>query len=664
MIAASFLVFFLLTGCSTPIGVSRCDNQEWMADSSDTSLTSDKVSRRARDYLLKRGLWREFQKEPKFLLERLANEFRKTRDMETLVALIELCYHYADQGPKKDRMMAHLSAAYFAYFSLFVEDLKELRSPYEMRFIINCRFYNHSVAEVLKEMQERGFPLDKGFESPIMGGMTVSFSPAVSDLPLPLPEYKTFLSCFDYLPDGLRTYTRQTGLGAPLIPIKKKADDESLNVVGNTSGGMFPATLFMRFPNVAQPEDKIQGVLEFVDTTKTEQVKVGESKVPLELDISTPLAYYLKASPDIVRGLYYLLNPGKMEKLQGVYMITPYDPKKIPVVFVHGLISSPRTWAQMYNTIMSDPEIRSRYQFWYFAYPTGNPIAYSAQLLRKGLEDVRRKHDPDGANPNFNRMVLVSHSMGGLLSKQMIMNTDPEIIEKVFKVPLDRLDITAEQKSFIMDMYVHKSLPFVSMVVFIATPHRGSGMAAWTVTRWVSSMITVQDRIVEDMRRISKSAMVEVGLKEENGVTAEPYGDDFGLDNQIMMSNLQERIVDDVNWVGDSALVKIGLKEMDEVMVKTGLENLDPNNKMIKILSETPLDKAVGRYSIIGDTSGPGVVDRTDGIVPYESSHLDGVDSEAVLRGDHHVHQEPAAAAEVIQILRGHLRGLESKPAR
>ena len=56
-------------------------------------------------------------------------------------------------------------------------------------------------------------------------------------------------------------------------------------------------------------------------------------------------------------------------------MLEPYDPDRIPVVLIHGLTSIPQMWLPTISAIESDPELRGRYQFWVFAYPTGDPIA-------------------------------------------------------------------------------------------------------------------------------------------------------------------------------------------------------------------------------------------------------------------------------------------------
>ena len=66
-------------------------------------------------------------------------------------------------------------------------------------------------------------------------------------------------------------------------------------------------------------------------------------------------------------------------------MLEPYDPDRIPVILIHGLTSIPQMWVPTISAIESDPELRGRYQFWVFAYPTGDPIALSALKLRESL---------------------------------------------------------------------------------------------------------------------------------------------------------------------------------------------------------------------------------------------------------------------------------------
>ena len=98
-------------------------------------------------------------------------------------------------------------------------------------------------------------------------------------------------------------------------------------------------------------------------------------------------------------------------------MVEPFDPNRIPVVMVHGLWSSPTTWMEMFNDLRAFPEIRSRFQFWFFLYPTGQPFWVSAAQLRDTLAEVARDVSIRTVrNPNLDQLVLVGHSMGGLVS--------------------------------------------------------------------------------------------------------------------------------------------------------------------------------------------------------------------------------------------------------
>src|SRR3954468_950610 len=77
----------------------------------------------------------------------------------------------------------------------------------------------------------------------------------------------------------------------------------------------------------------------------------------------------------------------------------------------------------MVEDLEADPEIMDRFQFWTYGYSTGDPILYSASLLRRDMEEVRRKFDPAGTDAAFDRIVVVGHSLGGLLAKMMVQDS-------------------------------------------------------------------------------------------------------------------------------------------------------------------------------------------------------------------------------------------------
>ena len=88
-----------------------------------------------------------------------------------------------------------------------------------------------------------------------------------------------------------------------------------------------------------------------------------------------------KVTPDVV------LGDGLLEMSQkGLGMTAVVDADdKIFILLVHGLASDPLTWLPMYATLMAHDTIRTRCQFAFWFYPTGQPILYSAYQLREAL---------------------------------------------------------------------------------------------------------------------------------------------------------------------------------------------------------------------------------------------------------------------------------------
>jgi len=148
-------------------------------------------------------------------------------------------------------------------------------------------------------------------------------------------------------------------------------------------------------------------------------VNVGDRKAPLEYRPTVALAYTLEGSQvydlelkGLLSGNIALFRQSARFK-DNVFLMSPYRPGRIPVVFVHGTASSPARWAQMLNEILNDPELRDQYQMWLFTYNTGNPILYSGGILAAGLRNVVRELDPEGKDEALRKMVVIGHSQGG-----------------------------------------------------------------------------------------------------------------------------------------------------------------------------------------------------------------------------------------------------------
>ena len=92
----------------------------------------------------------------------------------------------------------------------------------------------------------------------------------------------------------------------------------------------------------------------------------------------------------------------------GIYFLDPYDPDKIPVIFIHGSSGYPGIWNPLVNTID-----QSKFQRWVCFYPSGLRLSLIGEALCNRLTDLQTKY-------NFSELVIVTHSMGGLVSKDII----------------------------------------------------------------------------------------------------------------------------------------------------------------------------------------------------------------------------------------------------
>src|ERR1044071_8666687 len=192
---------------------------------------------------------------------------------------------------------------------------------------------------------------------------------------------------------------------------------------------------------------------------------------PLAANFSAPISYYKPPSNLTLVGLVGGFEARHYPAQIGLYFMQPYDPDRIPLVFVHGLISTPFDWVQTINGLQADPEIRKHYQFWVFAYPTGNPVLYSALRLREELAKV------DKLYPDHKGYVLVGHSMGGLLSQAQVTSVTRADWEQALGAQGMALMASLQPAELVTRAVTFNRNPRIKRVVFICTPHRGSKMA-------------------------------------------------------------------------------------------------------------------------------------------------------------------------------------------
>jgi len=376
----------------------------------------------------------------------------------------------------------------------------------------------------------------------------------------------------------------QAGVGGPLVGVRAVSPPEnfapskgiSAPVTATLDFHGTDVTLALRRP-AKQPTATVEGVTR-----------------PLSADYSAPISYHRPPGNVLLIGLMGALRGARYEKKAGLYFLQPYDPDRIPVVFVHGLISTPFDWVQTINGLLADPEIRRHYQFWVFAYPTGNPVLYSALRLREELARV------DKLYPNHKSYVLVGHSMGGLLSQAQVMNITRVDWEKTLGPLAMQVFATLQPGDLVTRATTFKANSRIKRVVFICTPHRGSKMASGGIGELGIKLISLPVDLVTTI----KSEIPEATLRKIN---------DGRLPNSV--------------------------------------SNLKPSAPYLKVLNEEPIQAPY--HSIIGNRGRPGpLAESSDGVVPYWSSHLDGAQSEVIVPGPHGSCQLPQTIAELDRILK------------
>jgi triacylglycerol esterase/lipase EstA (alpha/beta hydrolase family) len=326
--------------------------------------------------------------------------------------------------------------------------------------------------------------------------------------------------------------------------------------------------------------------------------------VPLAADFSAPVSYYRPPANLALFGLMGGFWSSTYKYKTGLYFLQPYDPDRIPVVLVHGLFSSPFSWAITINGLQADPEIRKHYQFWVFGYQTGNPILYSALQLREALAKV------DQVYPNHRPYVVVGHSMGGMLTHAQVTTVTRAMWEKSSLGDLAKSIFKQNSSnSLIVRSLTYRANPRIQRVVFICTPHRGSDMASGGLGRFAISMISLPITLATVM----KDALTATDLSQLTGSAKR-------LPNSV--------------W---------GLK---------------PSNPSFAVINAPPI--TVPYHSIIGDRGRGDCPNCSDGVVAYWSSHLNGAKSEVIVPGPHGSCELPQTITELDRILRLNL-GINSR---
>ena len=609
------LAVILLAGCATPIGIKQVSPRDSYRELLANPLTEGVASNATNIVLRRFNLVEEYENDPAAVIAYLHDKALHDDRRDTLYALAELSYLHGERLDKSiteaEQTLApdyFLMAAIYAYFFLLDDRIEPAPNAFDIRARTASDLYNFALWRGMETGNAGALNLSAAVRTLPVGALAITVD--LTKYPWKLEEFERFEPVDKYVIRGISIRNRSMGVGSALIGVKKV----SLEALFPQAE---PTTIFLRInANLFElTAGTATASLEFYSAYEDNLLEVKDRHPPLETDTTTPMAYVLENSKVWGLGLGAFLG-NKFESIpNGLYLTQPYQPGRIPVVFVHGTFSNPAWWAEMLNTLRGDPILQQKFQFWAFLYNSSAPIVVSATDLRDALRNKVAQLDPEGKYPALREMVVVGHSQGGLLTKLTAVDTGDSLVHALTGKDLDSLGLPEEKKAEARRLLVVEPVPEVKRVVFISTPHRGSILSKQWVRTLIKKLVTLPVRIVE----------TTLGLT-----------DYFTQDVKRM--------------IGSSK-------------VPTSIDGMSPDNPVLKTLADIPLAPGVAGHSIIavkGDGE-PKLGD--DGVVAYTSAHLDGMESEFIVRSGHSSQGHPFTIEEVRRILLEHL-GTQATPTQ
>jgi pimeloyl-ACP methyl ester carboxylesterase len=332
--------------------------------------------------------------------------------------------------------------------------------------------------------------------------------------------------------------------------------------------------------------------------------------VPLEFDVTAPLAWQLAGARPWEKELSAFLDQDSAGFATGVFLADPYEPGKVPVVFVHGTASSPARWAEVLNELKDDGLVASRCQFWFYRYGSGAPILASAAGLRRGLARVVKDVDPEGKDDALRHMVVIGHSQGGLIARLMLTDAGERFWDALSRTPIDEVELTDEERRNVRRVFCFEPCSTVTRAVFVATPQRGSYVAGNWLGSIGSWLVSVPKAVARGAERLTKLAL--------------------------------------------------GGAKIDAEKFSTAVDDMAPGSSFLAALDASPMAPGVPFHSIVA-VDGEGPPDESDdGVVMYSAAHMPSARSEIVVNSPHSCQGHPAVVAEIRRILREHLASIPS----
>lgn len=438
---------------------------------------------------------------------------------------------------------------------------------------------------------------------------------------------------------GLRSTFRRDGFGGELVavmaadPVPTAAADADTDASGAGTGrpqqqrgqawSEMPTTAItalLRFPgeNLAQALSTREVALSVHDPYRDARIELHGQDVPLSANFTAGYGLWLARSGFSQQSLRSLFGREQGFERPHLYLMQPYDPDRRIILMIHGLASSPEAWVNVANELMGDEEIRSRFQVWQFYYPTNMPIALNHHAIRQTLDEAMRHFDPQGSAAASRDMVLIGHSMGGVIARLMVSSSEGDALWNQLLAGREFDDGRMKRLRERVGPLMHfEPLPEVERAIFIATPHRGTEVAGGRLGRFVGRLVRLPLTLLEGFADV----------------------------------------------LDDPAHGEVAKAGSNKLRLLNSIDNLDRSDPFVQAAAGLPISPCVRYHSIIGhpDPEVP-LVKSDDGLVPYWSAHLDGAASDKIVRSTHSVQGTAPAIIEMRRILHEDIRGRPTFP--
>ena len=388
-------------------------------------------------------------------------------------------------------------------------------------------------------------------------------------------------------------------------------------------------------------------------------------------------------------GYFNLLSRQQSLVLPQLFMLEPYDPNKRIIIMLHGLASSPATWISITNDISSDDELRDNYQVWQIFYPTNIPILENRYRIQELIEKAYKINDPNSQHVASQNSVLIGHSMGAVIGRMLVSNENLQnnfhrLSQEENTLRISKLVNNELDRENLLNRLQLKQLESVDTAVFISAPFRGTDFA----DRWFTQLLR---RVVHlPLGFIQTIPGNLASIASEGELASNPLGALYFQNGASQLSDKSSfmkltsdlEIADDVTYHSiianrDSDIyngfMRLKLStapstslsdEINPEVLTAGASSLpsfieeDPENKTEN--SVDSVDSSNGAASkieeVTTDIAQAVTPAKSDGIVPYASSHLEGAASETIIKGGHSIQDTPEAVLTLRKILHQHLK--------